>query len=118
MRRTTLPAMGTIGLLIVLTAGCSKDERLAQMARQSTGRQAEQNREMAKLNQQVSENARQLVEADQESRKETIQLQRELVQRDTQCRSELNELQKQLEGGWDAERPENVSASELRIRTM
>jgi hypothetical protein len=56
------------------------------MAQQSTERQAEQNREMAKLNQQVSENAKQLVE------------------RDAQCRNDLNKLQHQVHQAATAER--------------
>ncbi|MEA1950676.1 MAG: hypothetical protein U9N87_04785 [Planctomycetota bacterium] len=78
-------------------SGCDESERLARMARQSTERQAEQNREMAKLNRQVSENAGQLVEADREARQEMTQLQREIVERDAQCRGELNTLQQHLD---------------------
>ena len=86
MRRITLLLVLLIASTTLLMSGCDEDERLARMAQQSTERQAEQNREMAKLNQQVSENAKQLVE------------------RDAQCRSDLNKLQHQVHQAATAER--------------
>jgi hypothetical protein len=50
---------------------------LAQMAQDATQRQAEQNKQMANLQQHVAEGAKKLVDADAQARQELLQLQRE-----------------------------------------
>ena len=69
----------TVGLTVGL-AGCepSGDERLADFATDSTARQAEQNQQMAELQKEVAQGARQLVEAENASRQQIISLQRDL----------------------------------------
>ena len=54
------------------------DQRLAQMAQDATQRQAEQNKQMADLQQHVAEGTKKLVDADAQARQELLQLQREL----------------------------------------
>ena len=66
-------------LLLVPILGCD-EEKLAKMANENSARQAEQNREMAKLNQHVAEGTKRLVEADAAARKDLIQVQQKLDQ--------------------------------------
>ena len=64
---------------VLLTAGCSsQDERLARFAERAAERQAEQNRRMAELQQEVAEGSRELVEADAQSRVEFTALHKDL----------------------------------------
>jgi hypothetical protein len=65
---------------VVGVAGCSDppDERIVEMAREQVVRQAEQSKQMADLQQEIMEGSRKLVEADAESRRETILFQRDL----------------------------------------
>ena len=42
-------------LLTLLIAGCETDERLVQLSREAADRQAEQNKEMARVNKSVAE---------------------------------------------------------------
>jgi hypothetical protein len=78
-------------LLLVPILGCD-EEKLAKMANENSARQAEQNREMAKLNQHVAEGTKRLVEADAAARKDLIQVQQKLDQQ----RQEIHAEQKQL----------------------
>jgi len=78
-------------LLLVLILGCD-EEKLAQMANENSARQAEQNREMAKLNQHVAEGTKRLVEADASARKDFVQVQQKLDQQ----RQEIHAEQKQF----------------------
>lgn len=64
--------------LMLTMAGCDEDTQLAEMAERHLERQAEQNRQMADLQQEVAEGTRQLVEADARSREEMVALQRDL----------------------------------------
>ena len=69
-----------IAVMLILTViGCSDNEntRLAEMAERNLDRQAEQNRQMSDLHQEVAEGSRRLVEADAQARKEMVTLQRE-----------------------------------------
>jgi len=91
-----------MGLAALGMAGCEKEDgRLAQMARDATRRQAEQNQEMVRLNRDVAESHKRLVEADGVARQEVLQIQRELnqLQRETQTaiREERNGLDRQHE---------------------
>jgi hypothetical protein len=81
MRKTArLPAIWPAMTLIELIAiGCSPgDERLVELSRQSTERQAEQNRLVETNNRQVLETTNKLVEADAKSRSENIELHRQI----------------------------------------
>jgi hypothetical protein len=64
--------------LIALLVGCDEDKRVSQVATEAADRQAEQNREIAYQNRQVSGTTQALVEADARSRKELIALQQQL----------------------------------------
>lgn len=67
-------------VIFIQCGGCGGSDhgRVAEMARESLNRQAEQNAQMARQSQQVAEAAKNLVAADAESRKEFVQLQHEL----------------------------------------
>ena len=65
--------------LALLAAGCSSgDERLARFAEAAAERQAEQNRRMAELQQEVAEGSRELVEADAKARSDFAVLHKDL----------------------------------------
>ena len=78
-----------------LTTGCDEDEngRVAELAREAAQRQAEQNKEMAKVNQTVAEATERLVAADAEARKEIVIVHREIQSE----RSGLNAQHDRLE---------------------
>jgi hypothetical protein len=66
-------------VLISLLIGCGEtDPRVVQVAMESTRRQAEQNKQMADLQQHVAEGTKQLVDADAQARQQLAELQREL----------------------------------------
>ena len=64
---------------VILLGSCSHpDERLTRMAKESADRQAEQNRQMAELQQEVAAGSRAAIEADAEARKHFSELQAKL----------------------------------------
>lgn len=81
---------------LLLTVGCSNsDERLARFAEQATERQAEQNRRMADLQQEVAEGSRKLVEADAASRQEFTKLQQHLQSERTEIAHQRDTLEEE-----------------------
>lgn len=68
-----------LGLIpLIALVGCEEDEKLTEMARQTTAEQARQNQRAAQQTQQIAEASKSLVEADSASRKELISAQRDL----------------------------------------
>jgi len=67
-------------LIALLLSGCtsSPDERLLQMAKDHEARQAEQSQQMARMEQELTEGGKRLVEADAKAREELTSMQREL----------------------------------------
>lgn len=92
--------------LLTLTAsaligGCSEDQRLARMAQDSVEQQKSQNQEMTRLNREVAEGVKRLVESENEARQELTSLQRAIQgqQSDTsRQRDQLEMDRKQLAG--------------------
>jgi VIT1/CCC1 family predicted Fe2+/Mn2+ transporter len=81
-------------LLALIAIGCSSgDERLVELSRESTNRQAEQNRLVENNNRQVLEATNRLVEADAKSRAENNDLHRQIEAE----RSGVNEQRDALE---------------------
>jgi hypothetical protein len=81
MQKTArLPPIWKMPTFVALIAiGCSSgDERLVELSRQSTDRQAEQNRLVETNNRQVLDATDKLVEADAKSRTENIELHRQI----------------------------------------
>ncbi len=70
----------TLMLILLTGASCNSDEnsRVAELATQQLERQAEQNRRMSELQQEVASGSRELVEADAKARQEMTILQREI----------------------------------------
>jgi hypothetical protein len=96
MRKTArLPPIWTALTFVVLIAiGCSSgDERLVELSRESTERQADQNRLVETNNRQVLEATNRLVEADAKSRMENIELHRQIEAE----RSGINQQRDSLE---------------------
>lgn len=75
--------------LVIVTIGC--DDQVATVSREAANRQAEQNRVMARLQQEVAHGSRSLVEADASARREIIRVHRD-----------LQSERKQLDGSWNA----------------
>lgn len=67
-------------LIALLLAGCknSPDERLVEMAKDHEKSQAEQSQQMARMQHEVAEGSRRLVEADAKARQELTAIQHEL----------------------------------------
>ena len=84
-------------LSFILVAGCADRDRhkeVAEVAKQAAERQAQQNTELARLNREVAEGTRRLVQADAVARKEMI-----VVHQDIQAeRTLLNDGFEKLEG--------------------
>ena len=80
-------------VLVVTMTGCSDDERLTRMAEEHARRQAAQSQQMAELQGQVAQGAKELVEADARARQETIALQRDIQTE----RAEVGQQRDQLE---------------------
>jgi hypothetical protein len=68
-----------VGTTLVLLGSCSHpDERLVQMAQEGADRQAEQNRQMSALQQEVTARSRAAIKADIDARKHFSELQSSL----------------------------------------
>ncbi len=74
-----LNATVTIWPLLVLTTALGCDGGAATIAREAADRQAEQNRAMAALQQEVAAGARQLVEEEGQARRQSLEVHRDLV---------------------------------------
>ena len=74
-RRLCLPEL----MIVCLVVGCeTNDERLVDVAREASERQADQNREIAHQNRELAEASKELIKADAQSRKELVALERDL----------------------------------------
>ncbi len=63
------------------TSGCDetdKHRQVAEVAREAADRQAQQNNEMARMNREVTEGTRRLIEADAQARQETMEVHHEI----------------------------------------
>ncbi|QDT91586.1 hypothetical protein [Gimesia algae] len=85
----------TLILILLTGASCNSDEnsRVADLATQQLERQADQNRRMSDLQQEVASGSRELVEADAQARREMVALQRAIQTE----RSEIGHQRDQLE---------------------
>ena len=106
-----------VWVLTISITGCqSETDRVAEVARESAQRQAEQSKQMAQLQGQVAEGSRQLVEADAKARAEMTAIQRDLQQSQTEIgrqRDQLEVERRQIaaERYWDA-----LRATPLRLQ--
>ena len=85
----------TLTLILLTSIGCNSNEnsRVAELATQQLKRQADQNRRMSELQQEVASGSRELVEADANARQEMVTLQREMQTE----RNEIGHQRDQLE---------------------
>jgi hypothetical protein len=74
MNKTQIPLL----LLIAVTASCSPEERVVEIATQAADRQAQQNQEMSRLNREVAQGTRQLVDADAQAREKFAEVHQQL----------------------------------------
>jgi hypothetical protein len=81
--------------LMVLLSGCDQDERVVRVATEAADRQAEQNQELVRLNREVAEGTRRLVEADAEARQELALLQRGLQEEQAQIGQQRDQLEQE-----------------------
>jgi nitrogen fixation/metabolism regulation signal transduction histidine kinase len=99
-----------MGLLtMILIAGCgggTSDDRIHELSRQAMSEQARQNERVAEQHQQIAEAARQLVVAEGEARRETLELQRELASKDSAARQQLTQLTQDVKEDLSSERAE------------
>ena len=106
-----------VWVLTISIAGCqSESDRVAEVARESAQRQAEQSKQMAQLQGQVAEGSRQLVEADAKARAEMAAIQRDLQQSQTEIgrqRDQLEVERRQIaaERFWDALLGNSITAA-------
>jgi len=95
--------------IIGLAVGCeTNDERLVEVAREASERQAGQNREIARQNQDLAEASKQLIKADAESRRELVALERDLQAERTATGRQRDELEEERraiaqERYWDSQ---------------
>jgi TolA-binding protein len=82
-------------LIALLLAGCtsSPDERLVQMAKEHEKRQAEQSQQMARLQQEVAEGSKRLVEADAQAREELAAMQQAMRVDQTEIGHQRDQLE-------------------------
>lgn len=72
----TKPRLILLVSMIVLVAGCqSNDDRLVEMACEHVARQAEQSRDMARMQHEVAQGSRRLVESDAKAREDFATMQ-------------------------------------------
>ena len=99
MRINHAMCMTILLVLIATMSGCDEDEQLARMAEEHARRQAAQSQQMAELQQEVAQGARELVEADGKAREGIVALQRDIQTERTEIgrqRDHLEEDRRQL----------------------
>ena len=79
-----------------LLVGCDEKDQyrqVAEVAREAADRQAQQNQEMARLNREVVEGTRQMIEADTAARKDAMSVQHEIQAERVTLNDGFNELE-------------------------
>jgi hypothetical protein len=77
---------------IAAVIGCDEDKRVAQIAEDAAKRQAEQDLEMARLNREVVEGTKRVVEAGAVATEKTLSMQQDLQEQQNQLDSERKKL--------------------------
>ena len=104
MTKTLLP----LTLLLAAIAGCSPDERVVDIATTAADRQAEQNEEIVRLNREVAQGTRQLVEADAKAREDFAQLHQALQSERAELGEKFNDLEAERKSIAQARRTESL----------
>jgi septal ring factor EnvC (AmiA/AmiB activator) len=77
-RRLERPLLLATIAMTVIYLGCDSDQRVVEISRESLNRQAEQNAQMAKQSQAVTETTHELIKAESSVQADANQLQQEL----------------------------------------
>ncbi|HEV3300774.1 MAG TPA: hypothetical protein VG055_14085 [Planctomycetaceae bacterium] len=77
-RRIRRPLLLVAIAMTVIYLGCDSDQRVVELSRESLNRQAEQNAQMAKQSQAVTETTQELIKAESTVQSDASQLQQEL----------------------------------------
>jgi hypothetical protein len=78
LRRLSRPLLLAAMVVSVIQPGCDSDHRVVEISRESLNRQAEQNAQMAKQSQAVTETTHELIKAESTVQSDASQLQQEL----------------------------------------
>ncbi len=79
-------------ILILLIAGCDTDGRLVELSREAADRQAEQNKEMARVNQSVADGTKNLITEHSQARQELTGLQDGIQSQQTEVNRQRDDL--------------------------
>jgi len=82
-----------LAIATIPVSGCSDSDRVAKVATEAADRQAQQNTEMAKLNREVAEGTRRMVEADAEARKDLTEMQHDVQTERTKVSEQRDRLE-------------------------
>ena len=85
-------------LAVVLMTGCDENERVARMAEKAADRQAEQNKEMARVNREVAEGTKRLVKSNAEARKNVLAMQKDLHDQAAEVGHQRDQLESERQG--------------------
>ena len=93
-------------LLTAIVIGCeTEDRRLAEQAARNTELQAQQNQQMARVNREVAQGTKRLVEADAEARRQMLSLQQDLQSERQQVAAGRDALEDPGLGGGEVREP-------------
>ena len=79
-------------LIAVTLIGCEEDKELAELALEANRQQSEQNQEMAKLNREVAEGSKRLIEADAEATTKRLTMEQQLQEQRSDVEAERQQL--------------------------
>ena len=80
-------------LLIATTLiGCEEDKELAALAKEANRQQSDQNQEMAKLNREVAEGSKRLIEAEAEATTKRLAMEQQLQEQRSDVEGERQQL--------------------------
>lgn len=93
MRVRQIPYMLILLALVAGIVGCEEDERVVRMAQEHARQQAAQSQQMAQLQQEVAQGARELVEANGRAQEEVVALQRDVQTERTEIGHQRDRLE-------------------------
>ena len=108
-----LAVLGLLTVALTMSSCDSRDERVVEMARESSQRQAEQNQQMARLSEQVAETSKRLVEEDAKARTEMVGVHRELQKERSEVGFQRDSLEADRRQLADARQREPIVAAAI-----
>ena len=79
-------------LILTTLVGCEEDKELAALAKEANRQQSEQNQEMAKLNREVAEGSKRLIQAEAEATTKRLTMEQQLQEQRNDVEAERQEL--------------------------